>query len=42
MTEVSTVPWVLLSASVSYDIYLKQVRVACEAGASGVMAGRVM
>ena len=38
----STVPWVLLSAGVSYDTFLKQVRVACEAGASGVMAGRAV
>lgn len=42
LTAASTVPWVLLSAGVSYDIFLKQVRVACEAGASGVMAGRAV
>jgi tagatose 1,6-diphosphate aldolase len=42
LTSTSIVPWVLLSAGVSYDTFLKQVRVACEAGASGVMAGRAV
>ena len=42
LTEASDVPWVLLSAGVDYDTFLKQVRVACEAGASGVMAGRAV
>jgi len=42
LTNTSKVPWVLLSAGVSYDTFLKQVRVACEAGASGVMAGRAV
>jgi len=40
LTETSQVPWVLLSGGVSYDTFLKQARVACEAGASGVMVGR--
>ena len=40
LTEASQVPWVLLSGGVTYDTFLKQVRVACEAGASGVMVGR--
>ena len=42
LTKTSQAPWVLLSAGVSYDVFLKQVRVACEAGASGVMAGRAV
>lgn len=42
LTATSLVPWVLLSAGVSYDTFLRQVRVACEAGASGVMAGRTV
>jgi len=42
LTDASEVPWVLLSAGVSYDTFLKQVRVACQAGASGVMAGRAV
>ena len=40
LTEVSDVPWVLLSAGVAYDTFVKQVRVACEAGGRGVIAGR--
>lgn len=42
LTDASDVPWVLLSAGVSYDVFLRQVRAACEAGASGVMAGRAV
>ncbi len=42
ITEVSAVPWVLLSASVAYEVFKRQVRVACEAGASGVMVGRAV
>lgn len=42
LTAVCPVPWLLLSAAVDYETYLRQVRVACEAGASGVMAGRAV
>jgi tagatose-1,6-bisphosphate aldolase len=42
LTNASGVPWVLLSGGVSYDTFLKQVGIACEAGASGVMAGRAV
>ena len=42
LTDASEVPWVLLSAGVSYDTFLKQVGIACQAGASGVMAGRAV
>ncbi len=42
LTATSKAPWVLLSAGVSYDTYLRKVRVACEGGASGVMAGRAV
>ncbi len=42
LTDTSKAPWVLLSAGVSYDTFLKQVRIACEAGAGGVMAGRAV
>jgi len=38
----SVVPWVLLSAGVDFDMYLRQVVVACHAGASGVAAGRAV
>lgn len=37
-----TQPWVLLSASVDFATYLNQVYIACQAGASGVAAGRAV
>jgi tagatose-1,6-bisphosphate aldolase len=42
LSDASMAPWVLLSASVDYDTYLRQARVACEAGASGVAVGRAV
>ena len=42
LTAASQVPWVLLSASVAFETYLRQVRVACEGGASGVAVGRAV
>jgi tagatose 1,6-diphosphate aldolase len=33
-------PWVLLSAGVDYDDYVRQVEMALEAGASGILGGR--
>jgi tagatose-1,6-bisphosphate aldolase len=42
LTKSSRVPWVLLSAGIGFEEFLKQVRVACEAGASGVLAGRAI
>jgi tagatose-1,6-bisphosphate aldolase len=36
----SAVPWVLLSGGVDDETFLAQVEVACDAGASGVLAGR--
>jgi tagatose 1,6-diphosphate aldolase len=35
-------PWVLLSAGVGYDTFKRQVEIACEAGASGFLAGRAI
>jgi tagatose-1,6-bisphosphate aldolase len=35
-------PWIVLSAAVDFDTYLRQVRVACEAGASGIAVGRAV
>jgi tagatose 1,6-diphosphate aldolase len=35
-------PWVLLSAGVDFELFLRQVRVACENGASGVTVGRAI
>jgi len=42
LSAASTVPWVLLSASVDYETYLRQVTVACQSGASGVAVGRAV
>jgi tagatose-1,6-bisphosphate aldolase len=40
LTRSCGVPWVLLSAGVSHEVFLRQTAVACAAGASGVIAGR--
>ncbi len=42
LTSASNAPWVLLSASVPYETFLRQVTVACENGASGVAVGRAV
>ncbi len=42
LTKASRVPWVLLSAAVDYETYLKQVTVACRQGAAGIAAGRAV
>lgn len=35
-----SVPWVILSAGVGFDDFVAQVELACDAGASGYLAGR--
>jgi tagatose 1,6-diphosphate aldolase len=35
-------PWVLLSASADFETFLRQVTIACRAGASGVAVGRAV
>lgn len=42
VTEACTMPWALLSAGVDYDTFLKQSKIACQAGASGVIVGRAV
>ena len=42
LSEASAAPWIVLSAGVSYETYLRQVAVACQAGASGVAVGRAV
>jgi tagatose-1,6-bisphosphate aldolase len=42
LSAASVAPWVLLSASVDYDTYLRQVAIACQNGASGVAVGRAV
>jgi tagatose 1,6-diphosphate aldolase len=36
------VPWIVLSAAANYEIYLRQVEIACRAGASGCAVGRAV
>jgi tagatose 1,6-diphosphate aldolase len=36
------VPWIVLSAAVDFEVYLRQVDVACRAGASGCAVGRAV
>ncbi len=42
MSAACEVPWVLLSAGVDYEVFERQTRVACKAGASGFLAGRAI
>lgn len=42
LTDASAVPWVLLSAGVSFDTFLDQLKLACQAGASGAAVGRAV
>ena len=42
LNEACTVPWALLSAGVTYDTFERQARIACQAGASGVIVGRAV
>jgi tagatose 1,6-diphosphate aldolase len=38
----SQVPWVILSAGVNFDLFRREVEIACKAGASGFLAGRAL
>jgi tagatose 1,6-diphosphate aldolase len=42
ISSASKSPWILLSAAVDYETFLRQVTVACNAGASGVAVGRAV
>lgn len=42
ISSASSVPWILLSAAVDYETYLRQVTIACNAGASGIAVGRAV
>lgn len=42
LDEAAPVPWALLSGGDPYELFRDQVRVACEAGASGFMVGRAL
>jgi len=38
----SQVPWVILSAGVDFELFYKEVEIACQAGASGFLGGRAI
>jgi tagatose 1,6-diphosphate aldolase len=38
----SQVPWVILSAGVNFELFRREVEIACKAGASGFLAGRAL
>jgi tagatose 1,6-diphosphate aldolase len=42
ISSASCAPWILLSAAVDYETYLRQVTIACNAGASGIAVGRAV
>ena len=42
ISSASVTPWILLSAAVHYDTFVRQVMVACNAGASGIAVGRAV
>ena len=42
VSSASVVPWILLSAAVDYDTFVRQVVLACNAGASGIAVGRAV
>lgn len=42
ISSASITPWIVLSAAVDYDIFVRQVTVACNAGASGIAVGRAV
>jgi tagatose 1,6-diphosphate aldolase len=42
LSYASQAPWILLSAAVDFDTYLRQVKVACRTGASGCAVGRAV
>jgi tagatose 1,6-diphosphate aldolase len=42
VNEAATVPWALLSAGVTFEMFMRQARIACQAGASGVIVGRAV
>ena len=42
VSAASVTPWILLSAAVDYETFIRQVTVACQAGASGIAVGRAV
>ncbi len=42
LNEAARVPWTLLSAGDDFEVFRQQLRVACQAGCSGFVAGRAI
>jgi tagatose 1,6-diphosphate aldolase len=42
LNAAAVIPWILLSAAVDFDTFLRQVTSACNAGASGIAVGRAV
>jgi tagatose 1,6-diphosphate aldolase len=42
ISEASQCPWTVLSAGVDFELFSRQVAIACQAGASGYIAGRAV
>lgn len=42
ISSASVTPWILLSAAADYEAFLRQVIIACQAGASGIAVGRAV
>lgn len=42
ISAASITPWILLSAAVEFETFVRQVGVACQAGASGIAVGRAV
>lgn len=42
LAEASQAPWILLSGGVTFDEFAVQVKIACQAGASGFLGGRAV
>lgn len=40
VSQAAPCPWAVLSAGVDYEVFARQIEVACRAGASGYIAGR--
>lgn len=42
ISAASVTPWILLSAAVAFETFVRQITVACKAGASGIAVGRAL
>jgi tagatose-1,6-bisphosphate aldolase len=42
ITSVSVTPWILLSAAVAFETFIRQITIACKEGASGIAVGRAV